>query len=71
MHRSRRWARRSIDAIILTGNNKGQAQRGGSVFMRKIYTLTSVALISMPTRAQNNGTSQQENAMLIHIATMA
>ena len=31
--------------------------------------LTSVALVSMPTRAQNSGTSQQANRMLAHISS--
>ena len=33
--------------------------------------LTSVALVSMPIRAQNIGTSQQETPMLSHMVAMA
>lgn len=41
------------------------------VFCLRMYSVTSVALSSIPTRAQTNGTSQQETLMLIHIVAMA
>lgn len=71
--RGRARRRRSVErggthAAPLAARPLLSQRRISSVFCRRIYRLTRLALVSMPTRAQNSGTTQQAKAMLAHIS---
>src|SRR5690606_39580981 len=71
--RGRARRRRSVErggthAAPLAARPLLSQRRISSVFCRRIYRLTRLALVSMPTRAQNRGTTQQAKAMLAHIS---